>query len=59
MLFYLLQSLPHKFQEGNTSLQVINTLKIWNPQQPLHFLHHVRDRPRYHSAASGTIMRTE
>ena len=23
------------------------------------FLHHVRDRPRYHSAASGMIMRTE
>ena len=53
MLFYLLQSLPHKFQDGNTSLQVINTLKIRNPQQPLHFLHHVRDRPRYHSLSFG------
>ena len=53
MLFYLLQRLPHKFRECNTSLQVINTLKIWNPQQLLHFLQHVRDRPRSSAISFG------
>ena len=52
--YYLINFLlPHKFQDGNTSLQVINTLKVRNPQQPLHFLHNVRDRPRYHSLSFG------
>ena len=53
MLFYLLQSLPHKFQEGNTSLQVINTLKIWNPQQPLSFLHLLAPCPRSSAISFG------